>query len=81
MIHYSRIVSIMERKGPDGLPVPFALKYVKIGNGKIMEVKEAVLTSSYHGNRFVNIKFLPSNEIRKLRRILIIEFNGEKVYI
>jgi hypothetical protein len=81
MLHYSRIVDIMERKGPDRFPVPFSLRYVKMDNGKIMDVAQAVITSSYRGNRYVNIKFLPSNEIRKIRRILIIEFNGQKIYI
>ena len=81
MLHYSRIVNIMERKGPDRMPVPFSLVYVKRSDGKIMKVQEAVITSSFHGNRFVNIMFLTSKEIRKIRRILIIEFNGEKVFI
>lgn len=83
MIHLSKIVTLMEMKGRDRMPVTFSLKFVK-SSGELVSVKEAVCTSSYHGGdgcATVNIMCLPSKEVRKVRVISIIEFNGHEVYI
>ena len=83
MIHLSKIVTLMEMRGRDRLPVTFSMKFVK-SSGELVTVNEAVCTSSYHGTdgiASVNIMFLPSKEVRKVRVISIIEFNGHEVYI
>lgn len=84
MIHLSKIVTLMERTGKDRKPVPFSCKFVK-STGELVIVNEAVCTSSYSGgedgNVTVNLMFLQSKEVRKVRVVSIIEFNGEEVYI
>jgi len=73
----------MELKGRDKKPVPFSMKFIK-STGEIVTVKEAVCTSSYHGGNdgaTVNIMFLPSKEVRKVKVLSIIEFNGQEVFI
>lgn len=81
MIHVSRLHLLMEQKDAYGKRAPFAMKFVKAGTGEVVKVKQAVMTSSYEGNRTYNIKFLPSGQIRKIRQLSIIEFNQEKVYV
>jgi hypothetical protein len=72
----------MERVDKDKRRVPFSLKFVKASTGEIVTVKEAVCTSSSNGNvgGTVNIMFKPSMEIRKVRVLSIIEFNGFEVF-
>jgi hypothetical protein len=70
----------MARKGADGMPLPFSLKYVKKSTGEIISIEQAVLTSSNHLDYF-NVMILPSREIRKLILPLIIEFNGTPTFI
>lgn len=81
MIHVSRLHILMEQKDSQGRRAPFSMKFVKASTGEIVHVKEAVMTSSYEGNRTYNLKFIPSGQIRKIRQLSIIEFNREKVYI
>jgi hypothetical protein len=51
----------------------------KEGNKVI--VQRAVCTSFHSSGRTMNIKFLPSGEIRKIRRVTITEFNGQEVVL
>lgn len=81
MIHISRLHILMEQKDAKGRRAPFSLKFVKQSTGEVVTVKEAILTSSYEGNRTYNIKFFPSGQIRKIKQLSIIEFNHEKVYV
>jgi hypothetical protein len=80
MIHVSKLPQIMERKDKNGKPVPFSFKYVKKESGEIINIESAILTSSYHRGS-VNVRILPSSEIRKLILPLFIEFNKTTVYI
>jgi len=80
MIHISRIPQIMERKDRHGKPVPFSLKYVKVSTGEIIEISNAVLTSTYHYGT-VNIMLLESKQLRKLHLPLIVEFNKTQTFI
>jgi len=80
MIHNSRLNMLMERTDAQKKRVPFSMKFVKLSTGEIVTVNEAVCTSSYSGNRTFNIMFLPSMQVRKIYKILIIEFNGNEVY-
>jgi hypothetical protein len=59
---------------------PFSLSFWK-KNGEIVHAENVVCTSSYfHGNTF-NLKFLNSNEFRKVKAVLIHEVCGEEVYL
>ncbi len=80
MIHISRLDMLMQRTDAQKRRVPFSMKFVKLSTGEIITVKEAVCTSSYHANRTFNIMFLPSLQVRKILKVLIIEFNGNEVY-
>jgi len=70
----------MERKDEDKRRIPFSLKFVKMSSGQVVEVKNAVCTSSFHEGITCNILLLPSMQLRKIRRISIIEFNKQEVY-
>ncbi len=66
----------MERKaGAD--PVPFSFKAVK-KSGEIITGNDCILLSSFHQNNTLNIKF-PSGQVRKLRKLGVIEINGQEV--
>jgi hypothetical protein len=58
-------------------PAPFSFKAVK-KNGEIIQGVNCILTSSYTLNNTVNIKF-SNGQMRKLRKVGIIELNGQEV--
>jgi len=80
MIHYSRLNMLMDRFDKDNRRIPFSLKFVKMSTGEVVSVNEAVCTSSFNQANTLNLLFLPSLQVRKIRRISIIEFNGQQVY-
>ena len=77
MIHLSALIAITEGAAKDQ---PFAFKYVT-KNGEILKGENCVVTSSNFKRRTKNIKWINSDEIRTIRDISIIEFNGKEVYI
>jgi len=81
MIHISKLHILMEKKDQNGRRLPFSLKFVKASTGEVVTINQAVLTSSYEGNRTYNIKLLPSGQVRKIRQLSVVEFEGEKVYL
>ena len=59
---------------------PFSCSFWK-KNGEIVKADNVVCTSSYfHGNSF-NLKFIESEQIRKIKAVLIFEVSGEEVYL
>jgi hypothetical protein len=59
---------------------PFDCRFWK-RNGEIVTAENVVCTSSYfHGNTF-NLKFLNSEQFRKVKAVLIFEVSGEEVYL
>lgn len=80
MLHISKISVVCERKDPSGQPVPFSFKAVTL-DGRIIDGKNCIITSSNHQRKTVNIKYLESGEFRKLRLISFIEINGQEVVI
>ncbi|MBW6491873.1 MAG: hypothetical protein K0B15_11845 [Lentimicrobium sp.] len=70
----------MERKDPQKQRIPFSLKFIKMSTGQIVNVKEAVCTSSYNEGKTCNLLFLPSLQVRKIHIISIVEFNGQEVF-
>lgn len=79
MIHVSVIPSICERKDASGKPVPFSFKAVTL-KGEVIEGEQCVMTSHHSAGRTINIKF-KGGEIRKLKLISLIQFNGLEVMI
>lgn len=65
----------------NGAPKPFSLTYVKRSTGEVVTYPAAVLTSFHSKGSTINV--LPIGEIkpRKIRRCLILRFNGLKVYL
>ena len=81
MLHWSSIYNVVEKKDGKGIPVEFSLVFIKISTGDLVKVDHCVCTSSHFRPRTINIKCLPSEEIRKVRCCSIIELNGVEVYI
>lgn len=77
MIHISALIAITEGAAKDQ---PFAFKYVT-KSGEVLEGSKCVVTSSNFKRRTKNIKWMESEEIRTVRAVSIIEFNGKEVYI
>lgn len=79
MIHVSKITSICDRKDATGKPVRFSFTALSL-KGEVIEGENCVMTSYHTTGRTINIKF-PSGEIRKLRLISFIKFNGQEAVI
>ncbi len=58
---------------------PCDITYVEKGTGMIVEFKGWVCSSMHGGGTTINMRNPSTNEVRKLRRILIIRYNGTKV--
>ena len=80
MLHFSKIQTIAKRKDKQGMPVPFSLRYVKKSTGEIIHIEQAVATSD-NSKGTLNIKLLPSGQIRKLILPLVIEINNTPVFM
>lgn len=74
MLHLSDARKIIESHKP------FDVSFWK-RNGEIVHARNVVCTSSYfHGNTF-NLKWIDSEEIRKVKALLIFNVNGEEVFV
>ena len=71
----------MEKKDPNGRRLPFSLNFVKASTGVVVSVNQAVLTYSYEGNRTYNLKMLPSGQVRKIRQLSVVEFEGDAIHV
>jgi len=80
MIHASIIPSLMEQTDEKGKPKRVNLKIRKLSTGEEIEANDVILTSYYHRNGTLNIKY-PNGEIRKIHLVLITVFNGKEVYL
>ena len=79
MIQLSRVLDLMN--GLAGAEKrAFSIKFVKRSGG-IVEGKECVCTSSFDRNKTQNIMFTESKQVRTVRNVSIVEFNGEEVFI
>jgi len=74
MIHLSQVKEAIEKDKT------FSIKFIKSSTGEIIEIKEATCTSTFHKGT-ANIKIISSGEIRKIKFISIIEYNGKEVCI
>ncbi len=75
MIHISQIHKLVEPAGTE-----FSIKFTA-KKGYEVHADKAVCTSFYSRGRTMNIMFIPSREIRKVRRCTITEFNGQEVVL
>lgn len=74
MLHLSDARKIIESGDP------FSLTFMK-KNGEIVNATNVVCTSShFHGNTF-NLKFLDSDQFRKIKAVLIINVSGEELFL
>lgn len=71
MLHISLLHKLVE-KGE------FSLAFVA-KDGNIVKTDRCICTSFHSAGRTMNIKFCESEEIRKIRRCTIINFNGQEV--
>ena len=58
----------------------FSFKFIKKSTGAIASGR-GVCTSTYFAQDLIRIKFIPSNEIRSIHALQLIEFNGEEVHV
>lgn len=72
MIHISTLRKEINKKKP--MSIRFWKK-----SGEIVVANNVVCTSSFFKNDTVNIRFLNSGEIRKIRLSSIFEFNNQEV--
>lgn len=75
-IHVSKLHELVERTDASGAPVTFSLKYVKRSTGQVIFMDNLVCSSFHSEGQTLNVLSLTSKEVRKLRRVLIVEFNG-----
>ena len=82
MINVSEIPSIvLKRVGKKIIEQPtFSLCFVA-DDGRLVEVDECICTSAFHRNRTINIRIASSGEIRKVRTITIIRYNGVETVV
>ena len=59
---------------------PFDVSFWK-QNGEIVHAKDVVCTSSNFERNTINIKYMVSGEIRKIKALLVFNINGEEVYL
>jgi hypothetical protein len=81
MIHLSALHILSELKGKNGDLVEFAIKYVAKSTGQIISGERCICTSSNFERRTRKIKFMESGETRTFINVLIIEFNGQPVFL
>lgn len=81
MISINAVYSLMEQKESNGLHKEFSFAYVSKSTGEIIRSDKAICTSSHFSSRTINVKFLNSGEIRKLRNVLMIEFNEQPIIL
>lgn len=71
MLHISLLHTLVEEG-------EFSLKFVE-KSGAIVDCPRCICTSFHSSGRTFNLKFCESGEIRKVRRVSVIEFNGQEV--
>lgn len=76
VIRMSHIKREIERKDENGLHATFSCK-VFTKKGKLLVLKEVYCSSSYHKGTY-NI-VLPNGQVRKIRELFMVEFNGKEV--
>jgi len=74
MLHLAQARKIIDSHQP--ITISFWKK-----NGEIVHAENVVCTSSYFRGNTFNLKFLNSEEFRKVKAVLIFNVNGEEVFL
>ena len=74
MLFYTKVGLVAEK-----LPY-FSISFYK-KNGEIVNIDKCECTSVHSKGETMNIRLIPSGEIRKIKLINIRFFNGEKIYV
>lgn len=72
-MHLSNLHLVVEKE-------EFSLEFVS-QKGELIEVEKAICTSFHSAGTTMNIRVLPSEEPRTIRRVTITKFNGKEVYL
>lgn len=72
-MHLSTLYTVAE-KGE------FSLEFVAEKGNKV-KVEKAICPSFHSAGKTMNIKLIPSDEVRTIRRVTITKFNGKEVYL
>jgi hypothetical protein len=59
---------------------PVSLKFWK-SDGSIVYAPNVICTSSFHHGNTVNIKFIDSKQVRKIRTVTIFEINDLELFL
>lgn len=78
MININAVRKIIDPIDKTQLHPEFDIKFAKQSTGAIVRGR-VVCTSTNWTNDLVTIKFIGSGEIRSIRALQILEFNGERV--
>jgi hypothetical protein len=70
----------MEKKKDTGAPELFSISYVKKSSGEIKHLPSCICTSIHSKGSTINIMEEGNEHPKTIRKILIIEFNGMKIY-
>jgi len=82
MLHISKAIALAQNNKPHDF------KFVTKGTAKnkrkggyIVEMNNAVVTSSNYERRKMNLKSLDSNQMRWCYYVLLIEFDGHEIFL
>ena len=78
MIRLNALRHILDPVGQKGNPLPFDIGYTKLSTGEYI-TGQCVSLSSNFNNDTLNVRFIPSGEVRTLHFSLIELYNMEKV--
>lgn len=81
MVHINTVHKVSEMEDNRGNRKVFSIAFVAKKSGELIRCDQCICTSSYNENRTRNIKLLKSKQTRKIRDCLIVEFNGQKVFL
>ncbi|MGL4908970.1 MAG: hypothetical protein ACRC9X_01020 [Bacteroidales bacterium] len=76
-LHISKLHILVE----EGTGKPLNIKYRKLSTGEMIFLREWVCTNWHSKGRTLNVRNPENGEVRTLRRILIVEFNGVELIV
>lgn len=79
-IHWSKVFEQMDEKDRFNRHIPFSFRYAKL-NGELKTYTDCRLSSIHYRGATVNITVGRDGHPKKFRKILITEFNNQRVYI
>ncbi len=74
-IHWSEMLKLMEKGGNH------QLKFVKKKTGEIVNVEDCTISSIHTKGSTINILIDGEQHPKTIRKCLIVEFNGKRVYL